>query len=147
MKIQIDLNVNIPQPVIDLITAAFSGATAATTSTSASLKGATAAENKKPVTETKPQPAAPAPAPTPTAPEMRAEDVTDNMILSAVDAAMPAVNFVQAAIKDAIAANFVKADGSPATLNTVRPDQRARLLKLLHGIAQTGNVADAVAAL
>jgi hypothetical protein len=143
MKIQIDLNITLPGTVITALGALINGLPAAPPSNPAPAAASAkpkaepqAANNPAPVEQAKPEPKAePAPA----------VNVTDQMIVSAADAAVVKVGSNQSIIKNAVAQYFQKDDGSPGTLMKTRADQRGDLHRFLEHIGQTGDVAAAAA--
>lgn len=128
MNIKIDLNVNLPDTVVNALALMLGNA-----SVPAAVKTA------------KPAPAAaaaPAAAEQPAQPEQPAAavNVTDEMIIAAADTAVVKVGSNPKIVKDAIAARFQKDDGSPATLKTVTGAQRAKMYAYLVALGQTGDV-------
>lgn len=145
MKIQIDLNITLPDTVIAAFGALLNGLPAAPPShpAPAAASAKPKAETPKPtvvvlVEEAKPEPK-PKPEPAPIV------NVTDQMIVSAADAAVVKVGSNQSIIKNAVAQYFQKDDGSPGTLMKTRADQRGDLHRFLEHIGQTGDVAAAAA--
>lgn len=149
MNIKIDLNITLPDALIQTLTALLDSAAAA----KAADKFAKPAKAEKPTAAAAPTPVAEAqPVPTPAAATAEAAapaaetpvNVTDEMIMAAADAAVIKVGSNPAIIKNAIAARFTKDDGSPATLKTVAAAQRAKLHAFLTHVGQTGDVNAAV---
>lgn len=142
MNIKIDLNITLPDALINLINTlslflgqASGGVNVATPATPAAKPAK--AEKPAPVTAA----ADPAPAvqaePEKTAPPVH---VTDEMIVAAADTAVVKVGSNPMIIKNAIAARFQKDDGSPATLKTVSAAQRPAMHAFLVMVGQTGDV-------
>lgn len=142
MKIQIDLNVNLPDTFIAALGALINASPAVAPSHPA--PAAASAKATKPAAE---KPAANTPAEPTKEPEpVAVAHVTDEMIVSAADAAVVKVGSNPAVIKNAIGAYFQKEDGSPGTLKTVRADQRGQLHTFLVAVGQSGDVNAAAAA-
>ena len=145
MNIKIDLNITLPDALIQTLTMVLGNAAPPSHAAPAAASAKPKAEKVAPVT-TPPIPLAElAPDPKPE-PEMPAAPVhvTDEMIVSAADAAVVKVGSNPMIIKNAIAAKFQKEDGSPATLKTVSAAQRPAMHAFLLAVAQTGDVNAAV---
>ena len=144
MNIKIDLNITLPDALIQTLAMVLSNAAPPSHAAPAAASAKPKAEKVAPVTTTATL-AEPAPDPKPE-PEKAAAPVhvTDEMIVSAADAAVVKVGSNPMIIKNAIAAKFQKEDGSPATLKTVSAAQRPAMHAFLLAVAQTGDVNAAV---
>lgn len=143
MNIKIDLNIALPDALIQTLTALFGQRVeGAPTPITAHVAKPAKAEKPAPVTAA----ADPAPVvqaePEKTAPPV---NITDEMIVAAADIAVVKVGSNPMIIKNAIAARFQKDDGSPATLKTVSAAQRPAMHAFLVMVGQTGDVNGAVA--
>lgn len=128
MNIKIDLNVNLPDTVVNALALMLGNA-----SVPAAVKTAKPAPTITTTPTTTEQPTQPEQPTT-------AVNVTDEMIIAAADTAVVKVGSNPKIVKDAIAARFQKDDGSPATLKTVTVAQRAKMYAYLVALGQTGDV-------
>ena len=132
MNIKIDLNITRPDGLVAALAALSGGVNVASAPAPKASKA-------------KAEPAAAAPAETTATTEPAATlppvvHVTDEQIIAAADAAVVKTGSNPTIIKNAVAARFQREDGTPATLKTVRADQRGQLHAFLVMVGQTGDV-------
>jgi hypothetical protein len=135
MNIKIDLNITLPDAFIHALTVLLAPRAEGTPApiTVAAPAAKSKAEKPAPVEQKQAEPEAkPEPAPV--------VHVTDEQIIAAADAAVVKTGSNPAIIKNAVAARFQREDGTPATLKTVRADQRGQLHAFLVMVGQTGDV-------
>ncbi len=148
MQIKIDLNINLPDALIVALGALTNRVPVMDSAPSSDARGSTPAASAKPKAEKAAAPVEtkqpePKPEPTP-APQIH---VTDEMLVAAADRAIVKFGGNPAGVKNAIAAHFQRADGSPGTLMTTRPEQRNDLLRFVEALAETGDATAAAAAI
>lgn len=141
MKITLNIETNDPAD-LERIAAALAGNDVAVTAKPAPAKAAAAAKAETPSAAAQ-APASAAPASTPALEQPAATSPSDQPVpseaelIAAANAAVAKVgNGGPAKIKDYVAANYTKADGSPGTLKLTAENQRAALLDALMKIGR-----------